>query len=117
MAVPGCCTPRAVIHPRNKKIPGKRGLGSNGGSYQIRGLWLDVDHLDLAVVVLLEHFQDFEVVAFDEHVLGSVPVKRIVLVWHERCSGRGLCGADGVALSWPGESESLWCIVRVFTEK
>ena len=35
---------------------------------------VDVDHLDLAVVVLLQDLEYFKVIAFNHHVLSVVPV-------------------------------------------
>ena len=42
--------------------------------------WIDVDHLDLAVVMLLQNLQHFQIVAFNKDVLGGVPVFGILHV-------------------------------------
>lgn len=77
---------------------------------------VDVDHLDLTVVVLLEHLEHFEVVTLNEHVLSSVPVNRLLFVGHKRCRGGGLGGANGVALARPRQTKSLAAFLYVYVE-
>lgn len=66
--------------------------------------------------MLLKNLQSFEVVALNENVLGCIPIGRVLLVWLERCSGRGLGCANCVALAWPCEAKSLGAFLDVFVE-
>ena len=68
---------------------------------------VDVDHLDLAQVRLLEKLQDLKVVAFDDQVLGGVPVDALVLRGKERAEARGLDRLEAVGLAGPGQAVAL----------
>ena len=64
---------------------------------------VDVNHLDLAQVVVLEQFEHFEVVAFDVEVLRVIEIDGFLFAGAERHRGWGVRLADGVALAGPVE--------------
>ena len=77
---------------------------------------VDVDHFDLPVVVLLQDLEDFEVVTLDEHVLGGVPIYRVLFVGHQGCRRRCLRRSDGLCLSGPGQTEPLTGVINIDSE-
>ena len=62
--------------------------------------WVDVDHLDLAVVAFLQYAQHFKVFAFDQHVRGTIGV---VGGGAQRVAGAFLDFAPGGALASPAQ--------------
>lgn len=67
----------------------------------------DIDHFDLAVVVFLQDFQNFQVIAFDKDVLSGVPVLGLAKVGGKGCGGRCLCCTDCGGFTWPEQAKSL----------
>ncbi len=65
------------------------------------------------MVVLLQNLKHFEVVALDEHVLGGVPVLRVLEVGAQRCRGRLLRSTQGTLLARPEQTEPLTAVGRV----
>ena len=64
---------------------------------------VDVNHLHLAEVAALEHAQHFQVLAFDEHVAGVVPVHRVFGVGQQGGGGGALHLAAGGAFAGPAQ--------------
>lgn len=77
----------------------------------IRGI--DIDHLDLRVVVLLQDLEHLKVVTLDEDVLGGVPVFRVLEVRFQRRGRRLLRGTERTLLARPEEAEALAAVGRV----
>ena len=65
---------------------------------------IDVDHLHLAVIRLLEEFEDFQVVALDEYIAGGVPIDGFVGRGDEGGEGRCLHGFESVSFAGPFEA-------------
>jgi hypothetical protein len=63
--------PLQIVFPALRKLVGiDKGIAA-------RVVWrVNVDHLDLAVIGLLEDFQHFEVFAFNEDIFGLIEVDR-----------------------------------------
>ncbi len=68
---------------------------------------VDVDHLDLAVVGLLQQFQHFEVVALDDEIPGAVPTHAFAGHGQQSTDGGLLHVAESFGLSRPIESVTL----------
>ena len=81
----------------------------------VRGI--DVDHLDLAQIRLLEELQDFEVVPFDDQVAGLVLVDALASLRAERTEGGALRRFDCLGFAGPGEAVPLATRLYVFPER
>ena len=79
--------------------------------------WIDIYHFHLAMIALLQEFQDFEVVALDIEVLGRVPVLALLLARAQR-TGRGrLRETERLALAVPAEAVALFLIVHIIAQQ
>ncbi len=68
---------------------------------------IDVNELDVAVIVLLEHLEDLEVIAFDESIRRRVPVPGLALFRTQRCGSGQLGGTHGALLARPEQAKAL----------
>ena len=66
--------------------------------------------------MLLQHFQHFEVVAFDDDIACGVPVQGVVSIWSKRGRGGCLGGTDGLCLTRPKQTETLGAGCGVIAE-
>ena len=63
--------------------------------------WVNVDHLDLAQIALLQELEDFQIVALDVEVFGSIPVFAFFRTGAQRLAD-GLIGLhNGSLLAYP----------------
>ena len=63
--------------------------------------WIDIDHLDLAEVCLLQNLQHFQVFAFDKDVFRIVKTNGFFRARHKSCGGGGLQHPKSVRLARP----------------
>ena len=78
---------------------------------------IDIYHFHLAMIALLQEFQDFEVVALDIEVLGRIPILALLLARAQR-AGRGrLREAERLALAVPAEAVAFFLIVHIVAQQ
>ena len=87
-------TPLFSAHP--KVIPINKVVASVVGR-------INVNHLDLAQVALLQDFQHFQVIALDVQVFGGVPVAAVLLYRAQRLGGGAGGFGYGLLLAHPGK--------------
>jgi hypothetical protein len=78
---------------------------------------IDVDHLDLAQIRLLQELEDLEVVALDDQVLGGVEVDALLGAWAQRAEARRLDGAEAVGLAGLIHAVALLAHVHRFAQR
>jgi len=74
---------------------------------------VDIDHLDLAVIRLVQDLQRRQVVALDKHIARRIPIDGIRLVGMERLDSLLLDGSENVALTLPAKPVALTQINRL----
>ena len=77
---------------------------------------VDVDHLDLAQVRLLQELQHFQVVALDDQVLGGVEVDALLRAGAQGAQARRLDGLEAVGLARPVHAVALLAHVHGFAQ-
>ena len=68
---------------------------------------VDIDHLDLAVIRLLQQLEDFEIVPFDDLILCRIPGHTLRRLRQERRDTGNLHVAKGFGLAGPGKTVTL----------
>ena len=77
---------------------------------------ININHLDLAVVMLLKDLQDFQVVPFNDHVLRVLPVHRVLMVGCKCGCGWSLSGPDRLRFTWPEQPKTLNSCCCIFSQ-
>src|SRR5580658_6635319 len=77
---------------------------------------VDVDHLHLAAVALLQELQNLKILALDEDVLCGIPVDGFLAHGHQRCRARNLDRAHGVCFAGPSQAVALPAGLHVIPE-
>src|SRR5690606_10750542 len=77
---------------------------------------IDIDHLDLAEVRLLQKLQDFQVVTLDEHVLRLIEVHGFLANRLQRPDARLLNNPHAFRLTRPVEFKALFTRINPITE-
>jgi hypothetical protein len=78
---------------------------------------VDVDHLDLAQVGLLQQLENLQVVAFDDEVPGGVEVDALLAARSQSTQARGLDGAEAIALAGPVHAVAFAANLDGLTER
>ena len=79
--------------------------------------WIDIDHLDPAMIALLQELQDFEIIALDVEMLCRVPVLALFLARAE-CPRRGrLRETQGLPLAIPSEAVAFLLVIHIVTKQ
>lgn len=74
---------------------------------------VDIDHLNLAIIRLVQNLQRRQIVALDKHIARRIPIDRIRPVGVERLDGLLLDSGEDVALTLPAEPVALTQINRL----
>ena len=75
--------------------------------------WIDIDHLDPAMIALLQELQDLEIISLDVKILGRIPDLALFLAWAECPRRRCLREAQGLSLAVPSEAVALILVVHI----
>ena len=71
-------------------------------------IWrIDINHLDLAIICLVQDLQRRQIIALDKHIARRIPIDRIRPVGMERLDGLLLDGSEDVALTLPAKTVAL----------
>lgn len=77
---------------------------------------IDIDHLDLVVVRLLQDLEDIQIISFDEEILSTIPVYRLILFWMKRLRSTIFDHFEYSRLSSPSESISFFFVMIISEE-
>ena len=77
---------------------------------------VDVDHLDLAQVGLLQELEHLQVVALDDEIFRGVEIDAILAAGEERPEARGLDDLETVGLARPVHAVALFAHIDHFTQ-
>ena len=85
--------------------------------------WVDINHLDLAVVAALQELQHLEVVAFDVDVIRikgailAISAAALFDAWAKRSGAHSLRLADGIGLAGSRERIALLALVDLVAKQ